>query len=102
VPKVLKNRGAGQPTAEQKSARERKKRDPIAQIEQDTSLDKDPAYVEAQAARVPKPPVFRYGTDQPSPRRPEHFFPWWCGLREPGQPFQIVVRADATADGAVA
>ena len=75
-----KNRGAGTPTAAQKSARERKKRDPVAQIEGDTSLDKDPAYVKAQASRVPKPPHFRYGSDQPSPRRPEHFFQWWAGL----------------------
>lgn len=76
----LKNRGAGPPTAAQKSAKERKKRDPVAQIEHDTSLDRDPTYVQAQAARVPKPPAFRYGTDQPSPRRPEHFFQWWVGL----------------------
>ena len=71
-------------------------------MEQDEALDREPEYLADKASRIPKPPHFRFGPDQPSPRRPEHFFPWWYGLTKPGQLFQIVVHADATADGAVA
>jgi hypothetical protein len=83
-------------------ARERKGRDPLSGVESDKALDQGPAYLSDTSGRVPKPPHLRFGTDPPSPRRPEHFFPLWYGLRKPGQPFQIVVHADATADGAVA
>lgn len=73
------NKG-GRPTKAMVAERERLKLDSVSQIEGDTSLDKPPEYRPDVSARVPKPPYFRYGTDQPSPRRPEHFFQWWQGL----------------------
>lgn len=73
------NKG-GRPTKAATAVRDRGKFDSVSQIEGDKSLDTPPAYNPDVTARVPKPPYFKYGTDQPSPRRPEHFFQWWCGL----------------------
>ena len=83
-------------------AREREGRDPLSGVESDKALDRGSICLSGTAGRVLKIPHLRFGTDPPSPRRPEHFFPWWYGLRKPGQMFQIVAHADATADGAVA
>ena len=90
------------PTKMTHDAREREGRDPLSGVESDKALDQGPICLSDTAGRVPKPPHFRFGADQPSPRRPEHFFPWWYGLRKPGPLFQIVVHADATPGGAVA
>ena len=83
-------------------AREREGCDPLSGVESDKALDQGPICLLDTAGRVPKPPHLRFGADPPSPRRPEHFSPWWYGLTRPGQIFQIVVHADTTADGGVA
>jgi hypothetical protein len=83
-------------------AREREGRDPLSGVESDKALDQRPGDLADTSGRVPKPPHLRFGTDPPSPRRPEHFFPCWYKLAKPGQLYQIVAHADATADGAVA
>lgn len=70
----------GHPIKGAREARERAKRDPLASIEGDTSLDEPPEHKTDAKARIPKPPFFRYGTDQPAPHRPEHFFAWWNSL----------------------
>lgn len=73
------NKG-GRPTKASLEAKARAKHDPLASVTGDRSLDGGPVYAADVSSRVPKPPHFRYGTDQPSPRRPEHFFQWWAGL----------------------
>ena len=77
-------------------------RDPLSGVESDKALDQRPICLSDTAGRVLKIPHLRFGTDPPSPRRPEHIFPWWYGLTKPDQPVQIVVHADAAADGAAA
>lgn len=70
----------GGPTKAVQQARSRAKRDPVASVESDSALDAGPDYRMEGRVEIPKPPHFRFGTDQPSPRRPEHFLQWWCGL----------------------
>lgn len=72
----------GGPTKAAQQARQRAKRDPLHGLESDPALDRGPEYKMEGRVEIPKPPYFRFGTDQPSPRRPEHFFQWWCGLTE--------------------
>ena len=80
IPKKPSVNKGGRPSKAALEARARANRDPLASIEGDTSLDQPPDYKPDVTSRIPKPPFFRFGTDQPSPHKPEHFFAWWCGL----------------------
>lgn len=80
APTKVKPGGLGRPLKAAQQAKSRSRRDPLSQVEHDTSLDSAPEYPVEGRVEIPKPPHFRFGTDQPSPRRPEHFFAWWCGL----------------------
>lgn len=80
VTKKVPTGRTGRPTKAEQDARKALSRDPLASIEGDKSLDKPPTYYPDVVARVPKPPFFNFGTDQPTPRKPEHFFQWWGGL----------------------
>ncbi len=79
-PKTTPTKRHGGLTKASQQARARAPRDPLAAVEADVSLDQAPDYKMEGRVEVPKPPHFRFGTDQPAPRRPEHFFQWWGGL----------------------
>lgn len=71
---------AGRPPKLAQQSKSRAERDPLTPVEGDTSLESGPEYIQGGRVEIPKPPHFRFGTDQPAPRRPEHFFQWWDGL----------------------
>lgn len=71
---------AGRPSKSKQQSKSRAKRDPLSSVESDSALNSAPEPGSTKRVEIPKPLHFRYGTDQPSPRRPEHFFQWWQSL----------------------